>query len=373
MPAIAFALALTGAGTAQAQDRTAFFAEQLEASPVYVSDSVTRRIDDADRKALLREVKAMPFPTFLVVAPDFTSEQVYGDDRLALLRDALGKDGVYITTDDRGRLDLSAYGVQLPTRAHDIFMATSYDLDRDAPGMDKIRYALALARGEPRLPRAQRAVIPPSEGGPEPTPYQSEPDDDDEQMSSAALGFSILGSFFLGLTLAAVGLERRYRRRRRRGRRKATSVPAADVRTRAVNAHAKLARDIARRRAPSERALDLEVAAAMALERGKPIDDLGALVLAQRGRDALAGKERERCFFDPRHKGWATPTRWQAARGSIEVPACKACAEAVAAGRAPESLWDGDRPYWQRDTVWARTGFGALRQDMRRALAEDRR
>ena len=27
----------------------------------------------------------------------------------------------------------------------------------------------------------------------------------------------------------------------------------------------------------------------------------------------------------------------------------------------------------QRDTVWARTGFGALQRDMRRALTEDRR
>lgn len=373
MPAIALALAFCGGGNAfAAADRTDVFVAALKRSPVYVSDSVTRRIDDADRAALEREVKAMPLPTFLVVAPDMSSEQVYGDDRLALLRDALGKDGVYIFSDDRGRLDLGAYGVELPMRAHDIFMATSYDLDRDEPGLDKIRYALALARGEPRLPRSERAVIPPSEGGPSPTPYAGLDADDDEQ-SSAAFGFSIIGSFLAGLAVAVIGLERRYRRRRVRGRRHKHAAISAGVRAQAVDQHARLAREIGRRKAPSERAMDLEAAAAMALERGKPTDDLGALVLARRGREALKGNERARCFFDPRHKGPVAPTRWQSDRALVEVPACERCAHAIRSGRAPDSVWDGDRPYWQRDTVWARTGFGALRRDMRRALAEDRR
>ena len=40
----------------------------------------------------------------------------------------------------------------------------------------------------------------------------------------------------------------------------------------------------------------------MALDRkGKPIDDLGALVLAERVARCWRGSERERCYFDPRH------------------------------------------------------------------------
>ena len=112
----------------------------------------------------------------------------------------------------------------------------------------------------------------------------------------------------------------------------------------------------------------------MALDRkGKPIDDLGALVLAERGREVLKGKERDRCYFDPRHAGWAKTTRWTTGRATIYVPACTKCAKAIAADKVPDSLWDGDRPYWQRETVWARTGMGALRRDMRGALAEDGR
>ena len=112
----------------------------------------------------------------------------------------------------------------------------------------------------------------------------------------------------------------------------------------------------------------------MALDRkGKPIDDLGALVLAERGREVLKGSERERCYFDPRHQGWAKPTRWTTNRATIQVPACSKCAKAIASDKVPDSLWDGDRPYWQRETVWARTGIGSLRRDMRGALAEDGR
>jgi hypothetical protein len=370
VPAIAFALAFSGGATARAQDRTDFFVEQLQASPVFVSDSITRRVDDADRAALLRQVEDMPFPTFLVVAPSLSETYMGDDERLALIRDGLGEDGLYILSDDRATtVELAAFGVQLPMRAHDISQATYWDFDRKDPAPEKLAYVLALARGEPRMPRAERAAIPPDEGGPQPTPYFA-----DEEESNAGFGFAILGLFALGATLSAVVLERRRRRRLSRGRRHAGSLPAGDVRQRALRAHERLARELARKKRPGERALDLEAAASMALERkGKPVDDLGALILAERGREALKGNERERCFFDPRHGGPARPTRWTTDRATIEVPACKACARSIAAGKVPDSLWDGDRPYWQRETVWARTGFGALQRDLRRALAEDRR
>jgi hypothetical protein len=368
VPALALALAFPG--IAQAQDRTDFFVSQLKQSPVFVSDSITRRVDDADRADLERQVKAMPFPTFLVVAPSLSEEYLSGADRLALLRDGLGEDGLYILSDDRGtNVEVSAFGVQLPMRAHDITQATYWDFDRKDPAPEKLAYVLALARGEPRMPRSERAAIPPDEGGPQPTPYQAPGEE-----SNAGLGFAIIGVFAFSATLSASVLERRRRRRLSRGRRHAGSLPAGDVRERAISARARLAHEIGRKRKPSERALDLEAAASMALERkGKPIDDLGALILAERGREALKGNERDRCYFDPRHAGRAVPTRWTSDRAAIEVPACKQCAKAIAAGKAPDSLWDGDRPYWQRESVWARTGFGALQRDLRRALAEDRR
>jgi hypothetical protein len=370
VPALAVAFALLVAGSARAQDRTDFFVQQLERSPVFVSDSIPRRVDDADRAALEREVERMPFPTYVVVAPLLSEEYMGTGDRLALLRDGLGEDGVYLYTDDRGStLDIVAFGVQLKMRAHDISMATYWDFDREDPVLDKIRYALGLARGEPRMPPAQRARRSPSEGGPDPLDELEVPG----ERSNAGLGFAIIGTFLVSAGLSATGLERRRRRRLTRGRRHAGSLPAADVREQALDVHARLARAIERERTPRARALDLEAAASMALDRRTPIDDLGALILSERGREALKGRERERCFFDPRHGGRTSPTRWATKRGTVEVPACRRCASAVAARKAPDSLWDDDRPYWQRETVWARTGFGSLRQDMRRALAEDGR
>src|SRR4051812_5264420 len=163
-------------GAHAAEDRTAVFVAALKRSPVFVSDSTPRRIGEKERAELLREVERMPFPTYVVVAPYFSDEPgvVLGEDRLALLRDQLGRDGLYIVSDDRGSIDAAAYGVQPKLRADDVADDTYWDLDRDRPTIDKLRYALALARGGPRLPQAQRAVIPPSEGGPEITP---EPDD----------------------------------------------------------------------------------------------------------------------------------------------------------------------------------------------------
>src|SRR4051795_12562336 len=202
-------------GAHAAEDRTAVFVAALKRSPVFVSDSTPRRIGEKERAELLREVERMPFPTYVVVAPYFSDEPgvVLGEDRLALLRAQLGRDGLYIVSDDRGSIDAAAYGVQPKLRADDVADDTYWDLDRDRPTIDKLRYALALARGGPRLPRAQRAVIPPSEGGPEITP---EPDD---PPSGGGVDLAAVAVFLAGAAFSATGLERRRRSRRRRGRR----------------------------------------------------------------------------------------------------------------------------------------------------------
>ena len=371
MPAIAFALAFLGGGTAYGQDRTDVIVEGLKESPVWVSDSVTRRIDDGDRAALVRAVEAMPFPTYLVVAPFLSADDIVSDeDRLALLRDGLGKDGLYIVSDDRGRASTpppSASSCRCaPTTSRRPPTGTSTARTRRSRSSSTSSRSHAASRGcrAPSAPRSRPARA----------ARCRRRTARDEESSSAGFGFAILGMFLFGTALSATGLERRRRRRLSRGRRHAGSLPAGNTRERAVSVHAKLAREIARKRKPDDRALDLEVAASMALDRkGKPIDDLGALVLAERGREVLKGKERDRCYFDPRHQGWAKPTRWTTGRATIEVPACSKCAKAIAADKVPDSLWDGDRPYWQRETVWARTGIGALRRDMRGALAEDGR
>lgn len=65
------------------------------------------------------------------------------------------------------------------------------------------------------------------------------------------------------------------------------------------------------------------------------------------------------CFYDPRHgRGTARVTL----REELEVPACRACAADVRAGRTPDVLRDGTRPWLETESPWARTGLG-LRDD----------
>ena len=108
-----------------------------------------------------------------------------------------------------------------------------------------------------------------------------------------------------------------------------------------------------------------------------PADVVGAIVLAGRGRSALASAVRGRgwsprpgCYFNPLHDGGATPVRWADGDARVRVPACAACAAAVASGREPDDILDfvaDGRPvhYFKLDLgVWSRTGYGALDADL---------
>ena len=109
---------------------------------------------------------------------------------------------------------------------------------------------------------------------------------------------------------------------------------------------------------------------------GDLLDDVGALVLAQRGEAALDAALAGRpftpvatCFLNPLH-GKATARRTvDHGDRTEEVPLCKACRQDLAAGRAPDILdvvRDGKAVhYFDADAEpWSSTGYGALRPDL---------
>lgn len=117
-----------------------------------------------------------------------------------------------------------------------------------------------------------------------------------------------------------------------------------------------------------------------------PADVVGAIVLAERGRDALAQATRGRgwtpepgCYFNPLHDGATTPVTWEDGETAVRVPACGACATDVRAGREPEDVLDfvaDGRPvhYFKLDLgAWSRTGYGALDTDLLGRLLSARR
>lgn len=108
-----------------------------------------------------------------------------------------------------------------------------------------------------------------------------------------------------------------------------------------------------------------------------PADAVGVIVLARRGHDALDAAEADRswkpmapCYLNPMH-GWSDRhVSWRGAAGGLELPACKACADTIDAGRMPDDVLDflhRGRPRHYFALVlepWTSTGFGSLETDL---------
>lgn len=110
------------------------------------------------------------------------------------------------------------------------------------------------------------------------------------------------------------------------------------------------------------------------------LDAVGAIVLADRGEQALAATRRRRklafttpCFLNPLH---GTGRRGESlAHGDfrVDAPVCDRCRADLNAGRRPDILdvIENGRPehYFEtRHEPWASTGYGALEPDLLRRL-----
>lgn len=107
-------------------------------------------------------------------------------------------------------------------------------------------------------------------------------------------------------------------------------------------------------------------------------DLVGALVLARVARHALTsgapGAEPWRpCFVDPRHGEGTQRRRVPVADRDLEVPVCADCADAGSLWpmRVPAGLPGRDQPWYEQDTVWSRTGYGAFVDDLWHPVAAD--
>jgi hypothetical protein len=188
----------------------------------------------------------------------------------------------------------------------------------------------------------------------------------------------------------AASRPRRTPRREHRVEAPASPVPDLDAERTIARAQAE-ALSAALRSTDWEKVRDRDVAsrALTARDAVEPLlasqdvaDVLGAQVLARAGSRDLARGTRGRgsalrtCFFDPRHPEATTDARWRLGDGEVEVPCCVACATAVVHDGTPAHVRlagrRGTRAYWERDDVWARTGFGAVSDDLAREVLADR-
>ncbi|HYI17856.1 MAG TPA: hypothetical protein VD836_04060 [Solirubrobacteraceae bacterium] len=352
---VALTLALgLGVAPARADERVNAMARALRADPVFVSSAAIRSVAPAQVRALRRAVAAAPVPTFVVVAPSFGDEPGLGTFHGLpdLLHDRLERDGIYLAVDLGPSAHAQAFGVEPRFELDGLTSAVYRDRPDAGPG-EAARYALALVTTGRRAPVAR---IP------------------DETVRPAPVVAAGVGAGALGFVVAGWPWVAGWRRRRRErpaaaqlaGAAAPSLAPALDPRSLRDQAHgdlAALSAALAAAEAPPPAAFDGYAAASKLLEDADEDDALSlvaALELTRRADATLGGRPRGPCFFDPRHGVAKTHTRWRLGDEEADIPACRSCARRVAKGRAPQALQDSGRPYFERDTLWARTGFGAL-------------
>ena len=380
-----------------------------------------------DRIAKL--VRETPFPVYvaLVDAPEgLSGDSFSAPDSLATLLNRRLGDGMYVLRILRGGQRVYSFGLGADAAKLSLSAASNLDtLDAAMAsvgdfetGTDDYVYTPAIAEAEAVAMTAEELV----EQGRGPYPpgavYPSTLSDDDaERLAEHALavqerarwspydpgyvevrpassGLSALVGALSALVIALLlGQSLRGWPRRRTGdpvevpaRQAPTPVPPPDPaaeRARASELVEVLATSLARidwdrvsDRDVAARALTARDAAEPLLASGDVADLVGAQVLArvgahdlERGRSGR-GTPLATCFFDPRHSPATSTVGWRLGDGEVEVPCCRTCAREVSQGETPSYLRlrarRGTVPYWERDDVWARTGFGAVSDDLGR-------
>lgn len=385
---------LAAAGPAAAAPDPATIARALRTSPVYVDPAYADSVPAAKRRALVRAVQALPYPVRIALVPLVKGDRYDGDAQtlIDLVHDRLGASGVYaafdtiITVRDYGSTDRE-------TQLDDATEVGLFEGEYQEPPIDKLlRFATALK--DPRLHaralavaaklrRQDRARVPPA------STDGSRSGDDGHSTADGIIGAVVILGALAIITFAVVRVTRR------RGARPSGEEPVlpervfryastardrelrADLEARLVTFAETMDRDATptapAAQAAEQRALDDYAAARKLLaEDAATLDLVAAYVLADDGEQAMAaadalaaGRTAPRpqplCFYDPLHGRAASEV---VLRPGLDVPACRACAAAVRGHRPPDALRDGDVPWFEADTLWARTGLGRFDDDL---------
>lgn len=363
----------------------------LKEAPFYVDPALADAVPAAKRRAVLQAIEKAPIPVFVAFVPLTAGDRYGGDGErfLDVIHGRLGQDGVYVTAEG-GLLRYDVYGIDREkfefSKASTV--ANFEADDRDEPDIDKaVRFVGAI--DDPRVVARAEKINERFEA--EAAERDASPLRPFGSASREGEGGPGVGVVLLAVVVLLVlgGLVVRRRRRRharpaeeeplipRRVFEHARSAQAEELREDIEEQLVAFSEEIDARPTPrtaggtaaQQAGLDAYTAARRVLQSGPGMVDLvGALVLTHDGARALAeaqaleaGRKPPRpvrlCFFDPRHGAAVGVVE----RGfAVAVPACAECQRALRAGGSPSPLLDDGEPWFERDSLWAKTGFGVF-------------
>lgn len=336
-----------------------------------VHDMLTRLADDLD------------FPVFVVLAAspsELDGAEQQAEQAAAVFRQELG-DGLYIVQFDEGGKYAQGFG-----KAAEIELNNGYLAIRAAEKSGPEEYNRTTAAFDSAL--LLHAVAHPGKKVSDDQLHDfmdkpwafiaTESNDYVDQMArrwvfTIAAGLAVL---IAGLTLSVIAARHPFGARKAKPRSPGTvhapGMPETALAELARAQHRFDALSPAQLGSPHAFAADEALQAARsAVDTGEELDVVGAWVLA-----LIAGRELRRmdkpalapyrpCIVDPLHgeaRGFL-----RLSGSTIDAPACRACTRQQGAFLAAHT-WRGDKPYLDTGSVWARTGFGALVDDLARQV-----
>lgn len=380
-------------------------AAALRADPVLVDplfgNGRTAEVD----AALTEVVDGLGFPAYVVLVP--RPEGLSGSDpdgELAtLLADRLGGDGLFVVhTDPAGFADAMLSAGDVPD--HHVVYSAELELDPDRSSYDDLTAAGRIARdlelvaAGGRMTQEEYDAYASEAVWQDPAPWDLDYDPPGPGTYAALTTFAFVAvAGVVWLLLRNVARWRstapgaRALERRRQGRPAHETEGPAQVRARAERELDALAQRFAAGPVvPGDRQVLLDgsydTARAVLAHTGtddRDLDDLaGALVLTRVVDRALRGRGKDSppyrpCFFDPRHGEGVRRRTLPVGDTQLTVPACRRCGHTRGDALDPMSVPRGplgrERPWYEHDTVWARTGYGAFVDDLWRHVTADLR
>lgn len=376
--------------------------DDLADDGIYVAPSLAGSLTPEELEAIADNVAANPIPTFVVLYPFDNGDPFAGkpQDLLTRLHAEYPVDGQYYSTDQF--LQYGGDGVSLDGRSYGV-PGGDGEIYNDA--LTVVSYERPATVGEAVERLTDLLLLPPDEVAEiaeQASTAASDSYDGDGDGSDGIGATGLTVALVVAVVVGAAGWARLRRRRPKVPAGTFALPPSAMDRIREAHdqrlereardellalGEAVEATSIQPRHdsAAWQAALDHYDAARRALTLGEDPEDpeildvVGSLVLARRGRAALARAVRGRawapvagCFLNPLHgdaTGTARVTSTSERQLPESVPVCGRCRSALGSGKVPDVLdvVDRGRPRHYFDTdaePWASTGYGSLTLDL---------